>query len=52
MHPLIMKGFANNIFFIAAAYTSCAIDVHVLRPLLNKTIWLFAIVEAVKYLIK
>ena len=52
MHPLIMKVFTSNIFFIAAAYTSCAIDVHVLRPLLNKTIWLFAVVEALKCLIK
>ena len=34
----------NIVFFIAAitaAYTSCAIDVHVPRPLLSQTIWLF-----------
>ena len=39
----------NIVFLIAAAYTSCSIDVRVPRPLLSQIVWL--LVEASKRLL-
>ena len=43
---------SNIVFFIAAANTSCAINVRVPRPLLSQNDSAFSVVEALKRLIK
>ena len=51
-HTNKYEGFTSNIVFIAAADTSCTINVCVPRPLLNQNNLAFAIVKTLKRLIK